>query len=622
MMDVANEWRIQGAGARRVPRITWETGMMSRVQRGIAAGAIVLALTVIPTLAREATPFPGCTAGSSGIGDPYFPLMGNSGYDALHYDLDLDLDVANATIVAGRATMSAVALVDLCTFNLDFRGLEIDAVTVDQMPAMFSRIGGELTVRPTTAVRAGAPFTVEIVYHGRPLGQDAPTVGSLLATVLGGLLGFGGAEQKSSPTQGEQYGSGWWNGRDAIFIAGEPAGAETWYPVNGHPADKATYTLRLTVPQPYAVVANGTLVQTIPADSGTTTIWESRDPMASYLATFHAGRLDVEEREGPHGLPLRLAFARSVGPGQRAMFDRLPEMIAYFETVFGPDPFESAGGFVVGSPILFALETQTLPTFGEIPLIGNASLTGEELAGVEAIVAHELAHQWFGNSVSLLRWQDIWLNEGFAAYAQLLWLEHDQGIVARNHEIAKLYAFHAALNRFQDPEQLATLSAGDVIAGYRAFRQRFLSSSLGEAFVDRYLEGLGANTVADLEAIPAADGLSQLAALGVPEELFPGVTPRTGNPGPENLFSPSMVYERGALTLHALRLRLGDETFFAILRAWTMRFHDGSATTEDFIALCEEISGEELSDFFTAWLYEPALPSLTPEEDAGATAVA
>ena len=125
------------------------------------------------------------------------------------------------------------------------------------------------------------------------------------------------------------------------------------------------------MPEPYSVVANGILTETIATETGTTTVWESRDPMASYLVTLHAGRLDIDVREGPDGLPIRTAFAESVPPGQRVMFDRLPEMIAYFETVFGPYPFESAGGTVVGAPILFALETQTLPIFGELPLAGR-----------------------------------------------------------------------------------------------------------------------------------------------------------------------------------------------------------------------------------------------------------
>ena len=506
----------------------------------------VVAMMIVPaaSLAQNATPGPAaCTAGSSGIGDSYYPLMGNSGYDVQHYTLDLELDVARSEIVAGRATIDALALVDLCAFNLDFRGLEIDQIQIDGQEATSSRSGGELTITPPAPLPAGQPFTIEVAYHGVPDGQPAPTLGGLVLTLLGGLLGVGG-EQKSSQ-EDDWYGDGWWFGQDEIFIAGEPAGAETWYPVNGHPADKASYTLRFTVPQPYTVVANGTLTDTVTTDTTSTTVWEARDPMASYLVTFHAGRLDVETGTGPGGLPIRNAYAASVAPGQRAMFDRLPEMIAYYETVFGPYPFDVAGGTIVGSPLLFALETQTMPVFGSLPLFGMESLPEDQLRDLEDIVAHELAHQWFGDNVSLLRWQDIWLNEGFATYAQVLWIGHSEGTDAFNQEIDQIYA--------------------------------------------------------------------TLAEAG-PADASGGEVPVTADPGVANLFSPSLVYYRGAMTLHALRLRVGDEVFFTILRAWNQRFHDGNATTEDFIALAEEVSGQDLDALFDVWLFQAALPPFPTEE--------
>ena len=606
--------------ARRSTLAGMESAMRSRALSRLVPVLLISVLALAPGLALAQTATPaavGCTAGSSGIGDPYYPLLGNSGYDVQHYTLDLDLDVAAGAIAAGKVTIDAVALLSLCTFNLDLRGLEIDTLIVDGQASSFTRHGGELTVEPVTPLAAGSRFTAEVAYHGQPIGQEAPTVGTLLGDIVGAILGLGAGEQKPGPEEGEQYGSGWWRGREEIFIAGEPAGAESWFPVNGHPADKATYTLRLTVLEPYSVVSNGLLTETITTGTGTTTVWESRNPMASYLVTLHAGRLDIDLREGPRGLPIRTAFAASVAPGQRSMFDRLPEMIVYFESVFGPYPFESAGGTVVGAPILFALETQTLPIFGMVPFAGTTPLTGEELAGLEALVAHELAHQWFGDAVSLLRWQDIWLNEGFATYAQLLWAEHTEGVVARNHQVARIYAFHAALNPFQDPEQLTALNARDVIEGYQSFSRRFLRTSVNERFGRDYLAGLGAATEADLEMITGEEGLAQLALQGVTPDFFPGVAVRTGDPGPAALFSPSFVYERGGLTLHALRLYLGDEAFFTILRTWTARFHNGNATTEDFIALAEEISGEPLDEFLRAWLFEPSLPPLPSPRDPG-----
>src|SRR5215211_3260210 len=185
--------------------------MQRRALRHLVAGAVVLVqtMTPAPTLAQDATPVPesaGCTAGSSGLGDPYYPLLGNSGYDVQHYTLDLDLDVAGASITDGRATIDAISLLDLCAFNLDFLGLEIDAITVDGQPASFTRHSGELTVDPATPLPVGARFTTEIAYHGTPMGQEAPTVVTLLGDILGTVLG--GAEQKPGPEQAEQFGSG------------------------------------------------------------------------------------------------------------------------------------------------------------------------------------------------------------------------------------------------------------------------------------------------------------------------------------------------------------------------------------------------------------------------------
>ncbi len=582
-----------------------------KVYRSALAGMLVLGLVDLGRAADSAAPVAGaaCAAGSSSIGDAYFPLMGNGGYDALHYALDLELDVAGGSIRAGTATIEAVALIDLCAFNVDFRGLDIAAITVDGAPATFSRRGAELTVTPAQPLAPGQRFTLDVAYAGKPLGMDAPTVGSLVLDVLGALSGVG---QKPDPTAAEQYGSGWWDGRDAIFIAGEPRGSETWFPANAHPADKATYTLRLTVDEPFSVVANGLLVDTIRQSGKVTTVWDSPDPMATYLVTFHAGRLDMIEREGPHGIPLRLAFAEGVGQGQRVMFDRLPGMITYFETVFGPYPFAAAGGTVVDAPILFALETQTIPTYGSLPFVDVTALTDEERKSQESLVAHEMAHQWFGNTVSVLRWRDIWLNEGFASYAQVLWIERTEGVTARNRYVAQRYALHAALNPVQDPQAVATSSAADVLETYQRFSTRFLRASVSERFVQRYLDGLGAASLEALAQIPAAEGLAQLAALGVDPDLFPGVAVPTGNPGAANLFSPFSVYERGMLTLHALRLRVGEEAFFTILRTWPARYRNGNATTDDFIALSTEISGQDLEPFFQAWLAEIALPPLHP----------
>ena len=214
---------------------------------------------------------------------------------------------------------------------------------------------------------------------------------------------------------------GWWASGTAIATVGEPTGAEVWYPVNGHPLDKATYTLTITVLEPYDVVANGRLVSMAEATragdgpSTRTFVWENRYPTASYLVTFHAADLEVTQRPGPLGITLLEAVPPDLSRRERRAFARVPQMLTQFAQWFGPYPFSAFGGTVLEDTTFdAALETQELVTYDRSTL-------------AESKVAHELAHQWFGNSVSLQRWQDIWLNEGFASYAQVLWVEASRG---------------------------------------------------------------------------------------------------------------------------------------------------------------------------------------------------
>ncbi|MEZ4564024.1 MAG: hypothetical protein R2853_14950 [Thermomicrobiales bacterium] len=182
-----------------------------KVALGVLAGILAPGLAGPAVTANSATPVAGavCAAGSSSIGDAYFPLMGNGGYDALHYAIDLDLDVAGGAIRAGTATIDALALIELCAFNLDFRGLDIAAITVDGVPAAFSRRGAELTVLPASPLAPGQRFTLQVTYAGRRCRAVADGR-SLVLQVLGAASGVG---QKPDPTEAEQYGSGWWDGR-------------------------------------------------------------------------------------------------------------------------------------------------------------------------------------------------------------------------------------------------------------------------------------------------------------------------------------------------------------------------------------------------------------------------
>jgi aminopeptidase N len=335
----------------------------------------------------------GRTAQRDSIGDPVYPKLGNYGYDAQRYTIDLSVDMERNTI-SGTTGVEALAAVDLSAFNFDFERFDIARVTVNGAEARFNQASAsELTITPPDPIKAGETFSVTVAYRGEPNSQP------------------------SDP--GALFSEGWTRYDKGVFVAGEPSGAPSWFPVNDHPCDKALYTLRITVAEPWVAAANGTLASE--TDNGTTRtyLFTNRDPMASYLVTVDIAEYDRVTAEGPNGLPIRNYFPKDSSAELRNSFARTGEMLQLFNGLFGPYPFEVYGVVVVDRPLGFALETQTLSLFG--------NQAGGIRASAEEVVAHELAHQWFGNSLSLRTWRDIWLNEGFATYAEWLWRERVEG---------------------------------------------------------------------------------------------------------------------------------------------------------------------------------------------------
>jgi aminopeptidase N len=365
------------------------------VRRGLLVVAIVVAAcsggddeATPATTTSTATPTStvlDAAVGGPGVGDPYFPDLGNGGYDVAHYDLALTVDPATGGL-SGTATIEAVATQSLSAFNLDLLGLEVASASVDGEPATTARAGGELTITPAAPIAVDAPFVTTVTYSGGPEPTDS------------------GVEVVPDV--------GWFVTDTGTYVLSEPSGAATWYPVNDHPSDKATYTFRITVPTGVEAVANGVLAEHVDDGTTATWTWTMDEPMASYLATVVTGQLTIEESDGPAGVRIRNVFPEGTPAGVRAAFDQQPEMLDFFDDRFGPYPFDVYGAVVVDEPLGVALETQTLSLFG-----------GGDPPD-ESIVAHELAHQWFGDAVSPATWQEVWLNEGFATYAQWLWAEH------------------------------------------------------------------------------------------------------------------------------------------------------------------------------------------------------
>nr|WP_244204492.1 M1 family metallopeptidase [Streptomyces africanus] len=329
------------------------------------------------------------TPGGSGVRDPYFPKAGNGGYDVTHYGLRLGY-TPDAHRLTGTATLTARATKALSAFNLDLLGLEVGKVTVDGESARWNRAGQELTVRPREDLDEGETFRVTVGYSGAP--------------------------QTVTDPDGSQ--EGWLRTTDGALALGEPTGSMAWFPGNHHPSDKAAYDLTVTVPRGLRAVSNGELRGETTARDRTTFRWHTAEPMASYLATLAIGHYDISRATARDGLPVYTAVDPAEKKGSRAVLARIPEVLRWAERRFGPYPFSSTGAIVDrAADIGYALETQSRPVFPGAPDI--------------TLLVHELAHQWYGDSVTPESWRDMWLNEGFATYAEWMWEEDHGGETAQ-----------------------------------------------------------------------------------------------------------------------------------------------------------------------------------------------
>lgn len=427
----------------------------------------------------------GFGPGAETLDDPYTPGAGNGGYDVLSYDLELRYDPSTDRLT-GRASIEATATANLTRFNLDLEGLETTAVTVDGAPATAEASGAELRVTPAANLPQGKAFTTVVTYGGVP------------AAIADG--------------------EGFVATADGAYVIGEPESASHWFPVNDHPRDKATYTIRITAPAELAALSNGVLAGRATTDGWTSWTWKVNQPMAPYLAMMAIG--DYRVKESTHdGLPVITAVHRSLPTRIDALMARSPEVVDFLESRFGPYPFDAIGGIVLANRATrFALETQTRPLYG--PVFFDEGRGDDQLD----VIVHELAHQWYGDSVSVNEWRDLWLNEGFATFAAWLWFEE---------------------------------KGGDTVQ---------------EVFDDWY---------------------------AAPQDAI--WTQQPGNPPTTQLFN-NAVYTRGGLTLQALRVKVGDAKFFEIMKTWATERAGTNATTADFVALAERISGQQLDEFFEQWL--------------------
>ena len=421
--------------------------------------------------------------------EPFFPRSGNRGYDVKHYDVSLGYQPRSGELTA-RDAIEARATSGLTRFSLDLDGLKVTSVGVDGEPAKFSRGRGKVKIVPATPIAKGERFTVELRYQGIPRKVTDPD---------------GSTE-------------GWYRTPDGAVAVGEPVGTAAWLACNNAPRDKARFDIQITVPAGLKAVSNGKLVGREKVDRRVRFSWSEPAAMASYL-----GLVDIGEGKLVEGHVGKLPTWTLIDPRlvkhSRAAIDSLPEIIRWESHLYGPYPFAAAGSVVDVADLQYALETQSRPIYAFAP--------------DRTTVVHETAHQWFGDSVSLERWPNIWLNEGFATWTQWYFAERHGGRSAQQ-VFAELYRKPASKTGFWNPP--------------------------------------------------------------------------SGHPGQaKNLFAVS-TYVRGAMTLQALRDKIGTQALIKILRTWAAEHRDAHGDIEEFIELVEKVSGEHLSGFFDRWLFQRGKP--------------
>ena len=475
----------------------------TRTLRVTLVAATAFGLVATSAAASPAAPAPAApatasarpTPGAPGIGDPYYPDYGNGGYDVAHYDVKVGF-TPKSGLLTGTTTITATATQDLSRFDLDL-ALQATQVTVDGKPVKFAQpTAHELQVRAPWA--KGHTAKIVVTYAGVPARVEVDGISPWVTTKDGGVA------------------------------VGEPEMAAWWFPSNDHPRDKATFDVALTVPKGLEAISNGTLRKTAYGKTTDTWSWHEKRPMAPYLAFMAVGEFDITKGVSNSGIPFLNAVAS--GGGDEAKFAaqdlaRTPEVVDWLASQFGAYPFDVTGGVAPAADIGFALENQTRPVYSR-----KFWRKGNNIG----VTVHELAHQWFGDAVSVENWKDIWLNEGFASWAEWRWKETHDG-----------------------PTAAAT------------FQKTY----------DAY----------------AADNAK-----------FWNVV--VSDPGPGKEFS-SAVYDRGAMTLQALRTKVGDPAFFSIMRGWAKKHRYGNATVGEFVAYASKQSGQDLTSFFRTWLSTPGKPT-------------
>ena len=481
-----------------------------------AAAALVFA---VPAAAdgRHGSPTPG----DAGIGDRLFPTLGNGGYDVLHYDLDLRYATsAPSQSIDGDVTIVARATQSLSRFNLDFAGASVGSVSVNHRSAAWTRDGAELVITPKRALSRHRVFKVVV--------SDFVAV-------------------PTEPDPSDFTTAAFFVTPDGSATAPQPDNAHRIFPSNDHPRDKASYSFRVDTPSDIIAVTNGVLLSKRTRGDRSFWTYVQRQPMASELIQLAVGSYDLTERGRHRGVIRRDVTSPSLTAFLEDKITLANGHLDYMTGLLGRYPFDAYGTFVVNTEIGFALETQTLSLFDAPWFVDSGQ-------GVwEPTMVHELAHEWFGNSVSPWEWSDLWLNEGHVSWYEFLYAE-EHGQLAED-----------TVN-WPDPTGYATVE---------------------ELMRAIYAHG---------DEWRAEDG--------------PVARPINS----DALFS-FQSYHGGALVLYALRQKIGPAKFERLQREWVRRYDDESARTEDFIDLASRIAGRDVRPFLEDWVYGTETPPMPGHPD-------
>lgn len=322
-----------------------------------------------------------------GIGDSLFPHLGNPGYDVLAYDIGLSYRGDNSRPLDAVTTIDARTTEPLDRINLDFTRGTVRDVTVNGLRAEFSLADEDLIVRPIGRILSGMPLRITVRHTSDPAG--------------------------------DRDSGGWLRTADGLAMANQADAAHRVFPSNDHPSDKADFTFRITAPKELTVVANGLPVTTFRHGDDTTWIYRTEHPMATELAQVSIGRSTVLNRTGPHGLPVRDVVPTPDRERLEPWLKKTPGQLEWMEKQVGRYPFETYGLLIADTDTGFELETQTLSLFERAVF----TTPGYPDWYLESIMVHELAHQWFGDSVSPHSWSDLWLNEGHATWYEARYAE-------------------------------------------------------------------------------------------------------------------------------------------------------------------------------------------------------